>query len=86
VFEDTKRLVESYLDGFNVCLFAYGQTGSGKTWTMTGSETNPGLTPRAIAEMYRLIGERTHCTTRVSTYFVELYNDNLVVSSSLPSS
>ena len=24
VFEDTKRLVESFLDGFNVCLFAYG--------------------------------------------------------------
>jgi DNA repair exonuclease SbcCD ATPase subunit len=30
VFEDTRRLVESFLDGFNVCLFAYGQTGSGK--------------------------------------------------------
>jgi hypothetical protein len=29
VFEDTKRLVESCLDGFNVCVFAYGQTGSG---------------------------------------------------------
>jgi DNA repair exonuclease SbcCD ATPase subunit len=25
VFEDTKRLVESMIDGFNVCLFAYGQ-------------------------------------------------------------
>jgi hypothetical protein len=84
VFEDTKRLVESFLDGFNVCLFAYGQTGSGKTWTMTGSEANPGLTPRAIGEMFRLISERTHCTTRVSTYFVELYNDNLVVGSPPP--
>ena len=30
VFEDTKRLVESCLDGFNVCVFAYGQTGSGQ--------------------------------------------------------
>ncbi len=30
VFEDTKGLVESCLDGFNVCVFAYGQTGSGK--------------------------------------------------------
>lgn len=28
VFEDTRRLVESCLDGFNVCLFAYGQTGT----------------------------------------------------------
>jgi DNA primase catalytic subunit len=31
VFEDTKRLVESMLDGYNVCLFAYGQTGSGES-------------------------------------------------------
>lgn len=29
IFEDTKRLVESCLDGYNVCVFAYGQTGSG---------------------------------------------------------
>mmetsp|Transcript_16795 Transcript_16795/g.25247 ORF Transcript_16795/g.25247 Transcript_16795/m.25247 type:complete len:1631 (-) Transcript_16795:170-5062(-) len=78
VFEDTKRLVESMLDGYNVCLFAYGQTGSGKTFTMTGSADLPGLTPRSINEMYRLIHERTHCTVRVSTYFVELYNDNIV--------
>lgn len=79
VFEDTRRLIESFLDGFNVCLFAYGQTGSGKTFTMTGSPTMPGLTPKSITEMFRLIGERRHCTTRVTTYFVELYNDNLVV-------
>lgn len=29
VFEDTKHLVRSAVDGFNVCIFAYGQTGSG---------------------------------------------------------
>lgn len=78
VFEDTKRLVESCMDGFNVCLFAYGQTGSGKTFTMTGSPELPGLTPRAIDELFRLIKERKHLTVKVTTYFVELYNDNLV--------
>lgn len=52
--------------------------GSGKTHTMTGSAENPGLTPKAIDELFRLIDERKHCTCRVSTYFVELYNDNLV--------
>ncbi|KAJ1432228.1 P-loop containing nucleoside triphosphate hydrolase protein [Ochromonadaceae sp. CCMP2298] len=78
VFEDTKRLVESCLDGFNVCLFAYGQTGSGKTFTMTGSTSMPGLTPRAIAELYRLVDDRATVTTKVTTYFVELYNDTLV--------
>jgi hypothetical protein len=78
VFEDTKRLVESCLDGFNVCVFAYGQTGSGKTHTMTGNPSNPGLTPKAVEELFRLILEKKHCQCKISTYFIELYNDNLV--------
>jgi hypothetical protein len=30
VFKDTKHLVMSVVDGYNVCIFAYGQTGAGK--------------------------------------------------------
>ncbi|ONM12476.1 Kinesin-like calmodulin binding protein [Zea mays] len=55
VFEDTKYLVQSAVDGYNVCIFAYGQTGSGKTFTIYGSENNPGLTPRATSELFRVI-------------------------------
>ena len=78
VFEDTKMLVESCLDGYNVCLFAYGQTGSGKTFTMTGSPALPGLTPRAIDEIFRLKDERSAVQITVKTYFVELYLDAIV--------
>lgn len=34
VFADIQPLIQSVLDGYNVCIFAYGQTGSGKTYTM----------------------------------------------------
>lgn len=30
VFRDTKHLMLSVIDGYNVCIFAYGQTGAGK--------------------------------------------------------
>lgn len=43
------------MDGYNVCIFAYGQTGSGKTFTIYGAENNPGLTPRATAELFKIL-------------------------------
>ena len=50
----------------------------GKTHTMTGNPSMPGLTPKAINELFRLMSEKSNCVCKVSTYFVELYNDNLV--------
>lgn len=39
-------VIEAAFDGYNSCILAYGQTGSGKTYTMTGYNSEPGLTPR----------------------------------------
>jgi len=55
IFEDTKRLIQSAVDGYNVCIFAYGQTGSGKTYTMQGNQDEPGIVPRSIAELFNLL-------------------------------
>ena len=71
VFRDTKHLVMSVVDGYNVCIFAYGQTGSGKTFTMIGGaeisssvqengniHPDAGIAPRAVVELFRLLNER----------------------------
>ncbi|CAK9211010.1 unnamed protein product [Sphagnum troendelagicum] len=79
IFDDTKYLVQSAIDGYNVCIFAYGQTGSGKTFTIYGSDTDPGLTPRATRELF-------HCMKRdvkkfsfsLKVYMLEIYQDTLI--------
>ena len=45
---------------------------------MTGSPSSPGLTPRVVEEIFTLIKQKQHCKSNVTSYFVELYNDNLV--------
>merc|ERR1711991_605313 len=58
VFEQVAPLVQSSLDGYNVCIFAYGQTGSGKTYTMSGPDSGNvppqsiGITPRATQLLF----------------------------------
>lgn len=77
VFDDTKRLVQSAIDGYNVVIFAYGQTGSGKTFTIQGSPEKPGLTPRAIVEMFEILKTMTNFDIKLKCYMVELYLNSL---------
>lgn len=74
VFEEISQLVQSALDGYNVCIFCYGQTGSGKTHTMSSDD---GMIPRATAQIYaeatRL--EEKGWKYRMEGNFVEVYNE-----------
>ncbi|KAG8347358.1 Microtubule binding Kinesin motor domain [Trypanosoma vivax] len=59
VFEDTSPLIDSVVDGYNVCIFAYGQTGSGKTHTMGGADGDAkGINTRALERLFQIIEER----------------------------
>ena len=79
--ESVKPLVQSALDGFNVCIFAYGQTGSGKTHTMEGPEHDRGVTFRAIKELFDLANGECSVPGVVEYTFqlsmLEIYNEQI---------
>jgi hypothetical protein len=77
IFDESKRLVQSAIDGFNVCIFAYGQSGSGKTHTIQGNAADPGITPRFIAELYDSAKAMTNYDVKISCYMVEIYKTDL---------
>lgn len=81
IFDDTKAVIMSVVDGFNVCLMAYGQTGSGKTWTMMGPPNDPvnaGVNRRSIAELLKILQEQDE-TLEFELYAseTEVYNEGL---------
>lgn len=81
VFGEISQLVQSAIDGYNVCIFAYGQTGSGKTFTMEGDELGEqvGIIPRTITKIF----EETHALTdkgwkyKMEASFLEIYNEEI---------
>ncbi|EEQ87365.2 kinesin family member C1 [Blastomyces dermatitidis ER-3] len=76
VFEEISQLVQSALDGYNVCIFCYGQTGSGKTHTMSSDD---GMIPRAVHQIYDTASalEEKGWQYTMQGNFVEVYNENL---------
>lgn len=77
VFKDVSELIQSAVDGYNVCIFAYGQTGSGKTYTMT--QPGEGIVDQSIEQLFqardkmRALGWDYEMTGQV----LEIYNEKL---------
>ena len=77
VYDESKRLIQSAVDGFNVCIFAYGQTGSGKTYTIQGPDNSMGIAPRGVHELFAIVKSMTNFRVSMELYMVELYLDQL---------
>merc|ERR1719220_801730 len=85
VFTEISQLVQSALDGYNVCVFAYGQTGSGKTFTMEGGpaieddESQCGMIPRTIRQIFEVqkkLKEKSW-EYKLQASFLEIYNEEI---------
>ncbi|KAL3666690.1 hypothetical protein V7S43_008316 [Phytophthora oleae] len=90
VFLEVSALIQSALDGYNVCIFAYGQTGSGKTYTMQGREEDidseqmepspdMGIVGRAISHIFASMEDlrASGWNFTASLELVEIYNETL---------
>lgn len=76
IFGEISQLVQSALDGYNVCIFCYGQTGSGKTFTMSSAD---GMIPRATKMIYDTVNKlrEKSWTYTMEGNFVEVYNEEV---------
>eukprot|EP00727_Mastigamoeba_balamuthi_P008164 m51a1_g3969 putative kinesin family member 22 (746) ;mRNA; r:404080-407001 len=74
IFAEVCPLTESVFKGINATVFAYGNTGAGKTFTMQGSATNPGITPRVVERLLSTKPEGAELTLSA----LEIYNEKLV--------
>lgn len=72
-------MIQSALDGYNICIFAYGQTGSGKTFTMDGSENSTGIIPRTTDLLFDSFEQYKRLGWNYSLYAsaLEIYNETL---------
>ncbi|KAF1883039.1 hypothetical protein Lal_00003221 [Lupinus albus] len=73
----TEDIIHAALDGFNGTAFAYGQTSSGKTFTMNGSETDPGVIPRAVTDVFSKIERMSDREFLIRVSYMEIYNEEI---------
>ncbi|KAJ0395180.1 hypothetical protein ATCC90586_001941 [Pythium insidiosum] len=82
LFEATTRpVLDAAFAGKNGLVFAYGVTNSGKTYTITGTEAQPGVLPRALQFVMEELGRRKENeespVTTITASYVEIYNENV---------
>ncbi|XP_048775989.2 chromosome-associated kinesin KIF4-like isoform X2 [Ostrea edulis] len=83
--ESVFPLIKHIFKGYNATVLAYGQTGSGKTFTMGGcyeaslseDETEMGIIPRVIRELFNGIADRPESDFAVKVSYLEIHNEDI---------
>ncbi|GAA6034686.1 hypothetical protein JCM8097_001119 [Rhodosporidiobolus ruineniae] len=78
VYQEAGRdLVLDAMEGFDAVIFAYGQTASGKTFTLSGNNSNPGIIPQAVSEIFSYIRDHPEKEFLLRASYLEIYNETL---------
>ena len=54
VYEEVTLLIQSMIQGNNICIMSYGQTCTGKTYTIQGEQNNQGIVSKAAEELFEI--------------------------------
>uniref|UniRef100_G3NXC8 Kinesin-like protein n=1 Tax=Gasterosteus aculeatus aculeatus TaxID=481459 RepID=G3NXC8_GASAC len=76
-----KPILPHILTGQNASVFAYGPTGAGKTHTMMGSSDQPGVIPRAVREVFKLVkvkADEEGWDYSIGMSYLEIYNEKVL--------
>jgi len=73
--EQATLLIESVLKGYNATIFAYGQSGAGKSYTMSGTEADHGIIPRAADALFVAAASLANVSINVS--YTEIYMEKI---------
>jgi kinesin family protein C2/C3 len=82
VYEEVTLLIQSMVQGNNICIIAYGQTCTGKTYTIQGPNSkNQGIVPRAARELFLILNNFNKSnffeSIRLSMTIIEIYNEQI---------
>ncbi|GAA6008412.1 hypothetical protein JCM10207_000117 [Rhodosporidiobolus poonsookiae] len=78
VYDEAGRdLVLDAMEGYDAVIFAYGQTASGKTFTLSGDNSNPGIIPQAVSEIFSYIRDHPEKEFLLRASYLEIYNETL---------
>ena len=70
-------MLDGIIEGFNATIFAYGATGTGKTYTMLGSQSEKGIMPRSVSDLFKMLHNYKNKEYKMQASYIEIYNEEI---------